>query len=180
MLAGRASHDHRALAASLQETETGAAVTPTVLVHDKLVVDLGGRLLVLQAYPSAHTDSDLTVFDQATATLFAGDLLFSGRIPALDGSLKGWLLALAQMEKQPAARVVPGHGPATLPWPAGAADQKRYLDTLLRDVRHDLAAGQDVDAVSANAAASERSRWALFDAYNGRNAIEAYKELQWE
>ena len=29
-------------------------------------------------------------------------------------------------------------------------------------------------------AEGERSRWALFDDYNGRNVTEAYKELEWE
>jgi quinoprotein relay system zinc metallohydrolase 2 len=180
ILANRAAHDHNALASSLGTADTGAAVLPTRLVHDRLTLDLGHRVLVLEAYESAHTDADITVFDRATATLFAGDLLFSGRIPALDGSLRGWLRTLDALEKQPAARVVPGHGPAALPWPQGAADEHRYLAALLHDVRHAIAAGQDIDAAATTAAAAERPRWALFDAYNGRNAIEAYKELQWE
>ena len=180
ILASRAAHDHRALAAALGDEGTGAAVMPTRLVQDRLTLDLGGRMLVLQAYESAHTDADITVFDQATATLFAGDLVFSGRIPALDGSLAGWLRVLDKLEKQPAARVVAGHGPATLPWPQGAADEHRYLLTLRHDVRRAVAAGQDVDALSGTAASAERPHWALFDDYNGRNAIEAYKELQWD
>ncbi len=180
ILASRAAHDHRALAFSLAEAETGAAVAPTLLVHDRLTLDLGGRTLVLQAYPSAHTDADVTVFDQATATLFAGDLLFSGRVPALDGSLTGWLRVLDGLEALPAARAVPGHGPATLAWPQGAADEHRYFTVLLHDVRHAIATGHDVDAAATTAAAAERPHWALFDAYNGRNAVEAYKELQWE
>ncbi len=179
-LASRAVHDHRALEASLGTPETGAAVSPTLLVHDVLTLDLGGRSLKLQAYGSAHTDADLTVLDQSTATLFTGDLVFSVRVPALDGSLAGWLRVLDGLEKQPAARVVPGHGPAALPWPQGAADEHRYLLTLEHDVRRAIAAGQDVDAVTATAAASERSHWQMFDAYNGRNALEAFKELQWE
>ena len=27
---------------------------------------------------------------------------------------------------------------------------------------------------------SERARWALFDQYQGRNVLQAYKELEWE
>jgi hypothetical protein len=30
------------------------------------------------------------------------------------------------------------------------------------------------------AAASEKSHWELFDAYNARNATVAYSELEWE
>ena len=137
-------------------------------------------MLRLQAETQAHSDTDLTVFDQATGTLWAGDLLFVGRVPALDGNLRGWLAALDRLAALPAARAVPGHGPATVPWPAGASDERRYLTVLLHDVRTALAAGQDVTSAAAHAGAGERDRWALFDAYAGRNATIAYKELQWE
>jgi quinoprotein relay system zinc metallohydrolase 2 len=176
----RAGYDHARLAALLGEAATGDPVTPSLLVHDRATLDLGGRALVLQAWPIAHSDSDLTVLDQRTATLWTGDLLFSGRIPALDGSLAGWLRVLDQIVALPAARAVPGHGPPAVPWPAGASDERRYLTVLTRDVRAAIAAGQDITGAVATAGATERGKWALFDAYHGRNVTEAYQELQWE
>jgi hypothetical protein len=47
-------------------------------------------------------------------------------------------------------------------------------------VRADIAKGEDIPAAVATAGESQRGDWALFDAYNGRNVTEAYKELQWE
>jgi quinoprotein relay system zinc metallohydrolase 2 len=179
-LANRAAYDHRRLAASLGEAATGNPVSPDLLVRDSLVLDLGGRKLRLQAWPAAHTDTDLSVFDEASATLWAGDLLFVGRVPSLDGQLIGWLAALDQLQALPAARAVPGHGPAAVPWPGGARDERRYLTLLLHDVRAGIAAGRDVDALAGTAAQAELGKWALFESYNGHNVVVAYKELQWE
>jgi quinoprotein relay system zinc metallohydrolase 2 len=179
-LANRQSYDHARLAAILGETATGNPIAPTVLVHGAQTLDLGGRSLTLTAYGVAHTDTDLTVLDGSTATLWAGDLLFVGRVPSLDGSVTGWLTTLDSMAASKAARAVPGHGPASVPWPQGQADERRYLSVLAHDVRRAVAAGKDIDVVPAEAAQSERGSWALFDAYNGHNVTVAYKELQWD
>lgn len=53
-------------------------VAPTLLVENDTTLDLGGRTLALRAWPTAHSDSDLTVMDDATGTLFAGDWCFAG------------------------------------------------------------------------------------------------------
>jgi glyoxylase-like metal-dependent hydrolase (beta-lactamase superfamily II) len=73
-------------------------------------IELGGRVLELRAWPSAHTGADLTVFDRTSGILVAGDLVFDTHTPALDGSLRGWLAVLSRMKGLPARRVVPGHG----------------------------------------------------------------------
>ena len=179
-LAARAAYDHARLAAVLGEAATGDPVVPTLLVRDTITIDLGARVLRLEAETQAHSDSDLTVFDPATRTLWAGDLLFVGRVPALDGNLRGWLATLDRLATLPATHAVPGHGPATVPWPAGAAPERRYLTVLLHDVRAAIDSGQDVGSVAAHAGTGERQGWCLFDAYAGRNATTAYKELQWE
>ncbi len=179
-LATRSAYDRARLAASLGAASTGYPVMPTLLVRDSLMLDLGGRVLSLRAYGRAHTDTDLTVLDQASSTLWAGDLLFAGRVPSLEGNLRGWLAAIEQISAIPAARAIPGHGPATLPWPAGVDDERRYLTLLLHDVRAALAAGRDIDVAAATSVLGERSKWALFDSYNGHNVVVAYKELQWD
>ena len=156
------------------------AVPPTLLVTDRLDLDLGGRRLTLEAWPTAHTNTDLTIMDQRTGTWFVGDLVFSGHVPALDGSLKGWLAAIETMKSRLATRAVPGHGPAALPWPGGLVPEERYLRRLADDVRQALRAGRTMQQAADEAARSERPNWALFDDFNARNAIAAYHELEWE
>lgn len=155
-------------------------VLPTVAVSDSLELDLGNRVLRLQAHPTAHTDNDLTVFDRQTATLFAGDLLFSGHIPAIDGSLKGWFGVMQRLEAEKSARVVPGHGPPAMPWPEAIKPQQRYLMTLQKDVIEAIRAGASLADAAKTAGLSEKGAWELFDEFNARNAAAAYAESEWD
>ena len=164
----------------LGKDTVGAAVMPTRIVHDREVIDLGGRVLELTAHGIAHTDCDLTVLDRATRTLIASDLLFVRRVPSLDGSLKGWIKELAALKGIEVQRAVPGHGPVSVDWPGGCRDLERYLGVLLRETRQAVAKGLEIDEAAKTVARSERGHWALFDDYNGHNVIQAFKELEWE
>jgi quinoprotein relay system zinc metallohydrolase 2 len=154
-------------------------VMPDITVADRLSLDLGDRILELEAAPTAHTDNDLTALDRVTGTWFLGDLLFIGHLPSVDGSLEGWVKTMARARERQVARVVPGHGPATAPWPEALAPQQRYFDRLRADVEALLDKGSDLREASEKAGLSERDSWALFDEFNARNAIAAYRELEW-
>jgi quinoprotein relay system zinc metallohydrolase 2 len=154
-------------------------VPPTILVDGTTTLDLGKRNLILRAWPVAHTDSDLTVLDEQTRTLFAGDLVFLGHTPVLDGSLRGWLSVIGELATLPAQRVVPGHGPVS-EWPAALTDQRRYLQTLATDVRALVTSGKSITAAADTAATAERSRWQLFDDFHARTATAAFSEIEWE
>jgi len=154
-------------------------VPPTLLVRDMLTLDLGSRRLTLRAWPAGHSDNDLTVFDETSRTLFAGDLVFLRHIPVMDGSIRGWLGILGELETIPAQKVVPGHGPVS-EWPAALASERRYLTTLLADVRASNKKGEPIRTASDKAAAAERPHWELFDDYNARNATAAFSEIEWE
>jgi quinoprotein relay system zinc metallohydrolase 2 len=154
-------------------------IAPQHPIADEEELDLGNRIMKLRTWRTAHTDNDLTVLDEATKTLFAGDLVFLQHIPVVDGSLRGWLAVLPALAAIPAERVIPGHGPAA-PWPAALVDERRYLDRLAADCRALIAAGKPIAEAAQTAGVSEKSHWGLFEEYNARNATAAFAELEWE
>jgi quinoprotein relay system zinc metallohydrolase 2 len=183
----------RALAARAQQYmqanraligETGFAgteiVLPTLLVDSEATLDLGSRLLRLTAHPTAHTDNDLTVFDEKTGTLFLGDLLFKNHLPAIDGSLNGWLAVLDDLVKLPAAGAVPGHGPASLPWPQGAEAERAYLSALRSNLRSAVKAGWPLARAMESIPAEGGEPWRLIEDFHKRNISAAFGEMEWE
>jgi quinoprotein relay system zinc metallohydrolase 2 len=155
-------------------------ISPTISVRDTLALDLGGRSLVIEAQPTAHTDNDLIVRDVASDTVFLGDLLFSEHVPTLDGSIKGWLALIDRLAGIPARRVVPGHGPAAMDWPEAARSLRRYLEQVAGDVRAMIKSGRTMAEAVASAGLSEKGAWRLFEDYHGRNVSAAFAELEWD
>ncbi|HEY1433025.1 MAG TPA: quinoprotein relay system zinc metallohydrolase 2 [Stellaceae bacterium] len=180
-LAQRGDYYLRRLRGALGDAAAGTeVVVPTVLVSDRTELDLGGRRLTLRAHGPAHTDNDLTVFDENTRTFWLADLLFVDRIPVIDGSILGWLKQLDELAAIPANRAVPGHGPISVPWPSAAEPERRYLAAVAHDTRAAIKAGIGIASAYREVAQSERGHWLLFDEYHPRNVTASYKELEWE
>ena len=180
-LAQRGEYYLRRLHNTLGDEANGTEIVPpTLLVTDRLDLDLGHRRLALRAHGPAHTDNDLTIFDQKTRTFWLADLLFVDRIPVIDGSLVGWLKQLGELTAISADRAVPGHGPVSVPWPAAAEPERRYLEAVARDTRAAIKAGIGIANAYRQVANSERGKWLLFDEYHPRNVTASYKELEWE
>ena len=162
--------------------QTPSVPLPTLAVTDRLELDLGDRVLELRAWPTAHTDSDLTVLDRTSGTLWLGDLLFVGHLPVLDGNLKGWLAVLQVLKREASQRLVPGHGPVQAPGPAAFEATERYLTHLQSDVGAAIDEGLSLSEAVARLGeppASRMAEWLLVDAFHRRNVTTAYAELEW-
>jgi quinoprotein relay system zinc metallohydrolase 2 len=155
-------------------------VKPTRTVDTTLELDLGHRLLLLTAWPPAHTHADLSVLDQETATLWTGDLLFIERTPSMDGDTLGWLKLIPQLKEINAKMAIPGHGPVSDKWREALNDQQRYFEILLADIRQDIRRGVTMESAMDHAAAGEKDKWILFDTVNRRNINILYPQLEWE
>jgi len=143
-------------------------------------IDLGNRTLVLTSFDSAHTTSDVTVLDETHKLLWAGDLLFIERLPALDGSLLGWIAALDRLDEMDITLVIPGHG-LSGPWNELLKPQRKYLTDLLENTRNAIAEGVSLRQhlkISGNS--SDTVKWKLFSEQHKTNLTRAYTELEWE
>jgi quinoprotein relay system zinc metallohydrolase 2 len=170
----------RALMRDLGEVARGSSIVlPTHPVAGGERLDLGGRSLSLRAWQTAHTDTDLTVFDETSETLFLGDLGFVEHIPVLDGSLRGFIAVIEELKAIPAQRAIPGHGRAAT-WPAAIVPEERYLTQLRRDVRAALAAKMPLAQAIESIACEDAAHWLLVDQFHKRNVSAAYAELEWE
>ncbi|WP_372801067.1 quinoprotein relay system zinc metallohydrolase 2 [Paracoccus seriniphilus] len=158
-------------------------VLPDMVVTDRTTIDLGGRSLLLRTARTAHTDNDLTVFDDASGTLFTGDLLFRELTPVVDGSLLGWI-DWAEMPPSPVpSLIVPGHGRVAQSWPKAVKPQQDFL-TALRDatretIRDGLPMSRAVPRIVEGMSAW-RNGWQSYEATVARDATASFKELEWE
>lgn len=155
-------------------------VYPTRTVEDTLEIDLGERKLLLRAWPTAHTDNDLTVYDENTGTLFTGDLLFIDHLPVIDGQLRGWLKVIAALKLLAPKLAVPGHGRASADLRQAIAPQEAYLGAVLNQTRAAIAAGLPIQRALEQFDDSVTRGWQLADAFHRRNLTAAYAELEWE
>ncbi len=155
-------------------------VKPSLLVKEPMELDLGDRSLKITPYQTAHTNTDISVIDSKTHTLFTGDLLFIERTPVIEGDIKGLIAAIELLKTYPVKQVVPGHGPSTKEWMQALNNEQRYLNTLLADIRANIKKGESMEKTMDTAAASEKDKWLLFDIANRRNVNTIFPALEWE
>ena len=175
----------RSYLSSLQRDLGAAAagsevVRPTLLVAKRLELDLGGRAVVVRAWPPAHTDNDLTVFDMPTRTLWVSDLLFVGHTPVIDGTITGFLAVMDDLRNIAADHYVPGHGRSNLPWPQPLDAQQCYFKVILEETRAAIRSRKTIQQATDEVGLSEAGNWAAFDMFHRRNVTAAYAELEWE
>ncbi len=157
-------------------------IKPTISVQGSMQIDLGKRVLTLVAHPTAHTNTDLTIVDEKTHTLWTGDLLFIDRTPSIDGDIKGWIQVNETLLQSSAKYVISGHGQLKprQTWQQAMQLQQQYLNSLLQDVRASIKKGISMEKTMESAALSQRNTWQLFDIVNRRNVNNIYPALEWE
>lgn len=144
-------------------------------IGDERRLVLGGTEIVVRPVGPAHTAEDLVVWLPAQRTLFAGDLVFRGRIPFVgQADSRGWLASLDRLLADGATTIVPGHGPVSATAREDLQLTRDYLAHLRRTMGEAAATLEPFDEAYARTDWSRFERLPLFKAANRINAYNTY------
>ena len=154
---------------------------PDRILEGDAELDLGGLTIKLRPFGAAHTPGPLVVHVPQDNAVYAGDILYSGRLPAVidDGNVKSWIEGFDRLRSFGDAIFVPGHGkPARLS--AFEFSTREYLAFLRNHMTQAVAEGKDqIDAMNS----IDQSRFATLENFKelaGRNASITFLEAEAE
>jgi len=147
-------------------------VPPDVWIDGDTDFRMGGVHFRLLYSEGAHSPEDMLLYVVEDRVLFAGDLLFAGRVPFVgNADSAGWLKAMDKMIALKPTVVVPGHGGASKDVARDLALTREYLlylrETMGRAVR-------EMESFDAAYARTDWSRFAALPAFAQANRLNAY------
>jgi glyoxylase-like metal-dependent hydrolase (beta-lactamase superfamily II) len=136
---------------------------------------LGGVKIRLQPVGPAHTPEDQVVFLPAERVLFAGDIVFRGRVPFVgQADSRHWIAALDQLLAMDAATIVPGHGALSTDARGDLQLTRDYLAYLRQTMGAAAREMEPFDDAYARTDWSRCEHLPLFRAANRMNAYNTY------
>ncbi len=136
---------------------------------------LGGVEIRIRHVGPAHTSEDLVVHVPQRGALFAGDLVFQGRIPYVgQADSQQWIASLGQLLALDAKVVIPGHGPESTDPAADLALTRDYLLHLRMTMGEAARELEPFEEAYQKADWSRFERLPLFKAANRMNAYNTY------
>lgn len=147
-------------------------IAPDVKLSGDMDFELGGVHFALRHVGPAHSGEDLAIYVVEDKVLYAGDLVFKGRVPFVgDADSKSWLISLDKLLAFNARTLVPGHGGVSKNAKADLTLTRDYLTFIRR------AMGKAVDELvpfDEAYARTDWSRWKKLPAFNEANRANAY------
>ncbi len=136
---------------------------------------LGGQPFRIRHVGPAHTPEDLVVFVPNAGVLFAGDLVFRGRIPFVgQADSRQWIESLNVLLAMNPQLLVPGHGPVSAMPREDLALTRDYLVHLRTTMGEAARNLEPFEEAYAKADWSRFERLPLFRAANRMNAYNTY------
>lgn len=133
---------------------------------------VGGVKLQIQPVGPAHTPEDLVVFLPSERVLFAGDMMFRGRVPFVgQADSRQWIEALNTLLKMEPKVVVPGHGPMS----TSAREDLELTRDYLAYLRTSMgAAARDMEPFDEAYKKTDWSRFEHLPLFRVANRMNAY------
>ena len=152
-----------------------------VWIDRSYTLTVGSVVFKISRVGPAHAPEDLIIYIPSEKVLFAGDLVFRGRIPFVgNADSKGWLQALDEIGSLNPNVVIPGHGAHSI----NPADDIRFTREYLRYLRESMTkSAVNMDPFEE---AYQQTNWSeyegmpLFRAANRMNAYNVYLSIQAE
>jgi len=147
-------------------------VTPDVWLDGDTDFRLGGITFRVLYAEGAHSPEDVMMYVVEERVLFAGDLLFAGRVPFVGtADSRGWLKAMDKMIAVKPAIVIPGHGAASTNVERDLVLTRDYLVYLRETMGRAVA---DLDSFDDAYARTDWSKFNGLPAFEQANRINAY------
>lgn len=152
---------------------------PDRTLKDVTLLDLGGVTSNMVPVGTAHTAGSMIVEVMEDKVVYAGDVLYSGRLLAIlpVSRVDGWMPAFDRLRAFDDAVFVPGHGE---PGKLGKFEDSTYKCLTALKMHMDEATEQGAELQGA-IGSLDQSAWqhlADFDALAGRNANQTYLERE--
>jgi glyoxylase-like metal-dependent hydrolase (beta-lactamase superfamily II) len=136
--------------------------------------EMGGVHFALRYVGPAHSTEDMAMVVKEDGVLYAGDLVFRGRVPCVgDADSRAWIAALDKLIALKPRILLPGHGaPSRTPRTdlVFTRDYLQYLRTTMGK------AARDFVPFSEAYAATDWSKYRSMPAFNESNRANAYNQ----
>jgi glyoxylase-like metal-dependent hydrolase (beta-lactamase superfamily II) len=142
-------------------------------------ISLGGETFRIHHVGPAHTPEDLVVHAERAGVMFAGDLVFRGRVPFVgQADSRQWIASLGRLLELKPRIIVPGHGPISLEPLPDLQLTRDYLVHLRKTMADAAANLEPFEEAYAQADWSRFEHLPLFKAANRMNAYNTYLLLE--
>lgn len=161
--------------------ENTQLLEPDRWIDDEASLRVGDTEFILRHVGPAHTPEDLVVYLPKVGVLFAGDLVFRGRIPYVgQANSRRWIDAIDKLMSFQARLIVPGHGPVsdqTLTDMRSTRDYLAYLRQTMGEAARNM---ESFEEAYARVDWSRFSGMPLFTVANRMNAYNTYLLMEQE
>ncbi|QWE23781.1 MBL fold metallo-hydrolase [Polynucleobacter sp. AP-Elch-400A-B2] len=156
-------------------------ISADVWIDQSFTLTVGGIEFKISRVGPAHAPEDLIIYVPSEKVLFAGDLVFRGRIPFVgNADSKGWLQALNEIESLNPSIVIPGHGAPSINPIQDIGFTREYLQYLRQSMAKSAIDMDPFEEAYQRADWSEYEGMPLFRAANRMNAYNVYLSIQAE